>query len=161
MTKLFLSSLSLAALVASAPVRAEEYYFRGALEVASLGICALGPGDCWSNHFVDAAIERACNSPSREPIKVAGHSLGAAAALRFTWEAAKCGRKVSKVVFLDPLTVAYDMPPGTRWRAYCTPGFRVNCDMENGDEAVFNLHAFQTFSPELLRKARGFLNGGK
>lgn len=154
---LFAASVLVA--LAASPVRSEEYYFRGLGEIFSAGVCFVGSGECYSYMNVHGAIRDACAVSNKSAnVKVVGHSFGAAAALKFTWEVTKCGRNVTHVVFMDALTTPYGLPKNTKWRAYQTPGFSGNVNKSANVVSVGDLHAFQTFNTTTLNSAREFLD---
>lgn len=152
------SVLFAAGLAATAPLRSEEIYFRGLGEVFSAGICSVGPGACRSFLSVESEIERLCAAPAKGPVKLAGHSLGASAAMRAAHGLAECGVRVEAVVMLDPMIHPYDMPRGTRWVAlYSAPYWGVG-EGKLGAEYIGGSHVGLANSPAVLRRVRLILN---
>ena len=161
MTSLCTSVLLAAAAVAPDAARSEEIYFRGLGEIFSAGICTVGPGSCRSFLSVEAEIERLCADRPAAPVKVAGHSLGASAAMRAVHGLAECGVKVSAAAFLDPMTHPYDMPAGTRvFVIYSVPYAGVG---EGHPGVMFypGGHVALANDPTIISRVRGFLRGAK
>lgn len=147
----------LAASLTASDSNAGETYFTGLGHVFSLGICSVGPGDCRTHLSVESYIEETCAARPKDSIRLAGHSLGASAAMRAVHGLAECGVKVDAVAMLDPMIHPYDMPRGTRWLAlYSAPYWGVG-EGKPGAIYVGGGHIELAHSPSILRRVRAFL----
>ena len=140
-------------------VKAEELYIRGLGEIFSAGVCSIGAGKCISSFFVDNAIADFCERRPKQ-IRVAGHSLGASAAIRFVNGMQACGLKVDAAAFLDPMVHPreYGIPAGIRTLTlYSTTYAGVG---ENQPDAEFYTggHIMQAFDPSVLRRVRALFD---
>lgn len=116
MIKKTLAAAFITAAALAPAAHSEEVYITGFGHIFSLGICGIGPGRCVSYLGIEGTIEDICRTRPNTPIRVAGHSMGASAAIRFVNGVHACGLKVDAAAFLDPQThpSAFGLPKGVR-----------------------------------------------
>lgn len=148
-----------AAAMLCAPACASEVYLTGFGHIFSVGICGIGPGRCSSYLAVEAVAQEICASPPREGLKIAGHSMGASAAIRLAHMASACGVKVKAVALLDPLAHPYDMPKGARVLTIYSPAFAGIGEGKADAERYGGPHITMTFDPALRDRVRSFFDG--
>lgn len=136
-----------------------EVYITGLGHIFSLGICAVGKGDCTSYLFVESKIEQLCKERPKS-VSVVGHSMGASAAIKFTNELHKCGVHVQSAVFLDPLVhpKQFGLPKHVRTLTLYSYGFAGSGEGHADAEYYSGGHIWQAFDPAVLDRARKFLD---
>ena len=139
---------------------AEEVYITGLGHIFSLGVCSLGSGRCVSYLFVESVIADLCQRKAR--VKVAGHSMGASAAIKLVREVSACGGKVEAAAFLDPLTHPgdYNLPKSTRTLTLYSPGFYGPGEGKPGAVRYHGTHIGMAHDGEVLGKVRRLFDMG-
>lgn len=153
-------SLLACALLACAPARAEEVYFRGLFEVFSVGVCAIGPGRCVSYLSVESIIDDLCTSRPRS-VAIAGHSLGASAAIRAVQGLKACGVRVKAAAFLDPMVHPYGIPKGTKTLVIYSPAFAGSGEGHSDATKYPGGHIGLAFDPAIRARVRALFDGAK
>lgn len=161
MRKLAAAALIAGSAIVSAPARTEEVYITGFGHIFSLGVCSIGPGRCISYLSVEGTIEDLCSSRPKTPIRVAGHSMGASAAIKLVNGVHACGLKVEAAAFLDPLTHprAFGIPKGVRTMTLYSPGFFGAGEGHADAERYAGGHIMQAFDGRVHARVRALFDG--